>query len=157
MLLLCPVLPYRGLRGADSWGDGSYGAPRSRKGKPYKHKGLDIVTEPLDLIIAPFSGRLNRRGIAYAGSDLGSIHLAGVGLAAGYKVKILYARAFPHFRPGYVFRAGEPMAVAQDVSGYHAGRQPNRRGRMKNHIHLELWKVHGDSNEVVDPTPLMEE
>lgn len=144
-LLLPPVLPYRGTRGLDAFGAGGFGAPRRKAGKAYQHKGLDFIAEPGDTIIAPFGAIVEPPGLAYADSNLGSVHLIGLGDWDGWLLKLLYVaqrEGLKHVAPG------DPIGLAQAVAAYHEAKTPNV-GHMTNHVHLELRGL----GVLTDPTP----
>ena len=133
--LIWPVVPYRGLRGVDRKGDGSFGSVRSQNGKKYPHKGLDILTEPGDVIVAPISGKIAHIGKAYSTGDLGSIHI----MSGTMRVKLLYVECSRYIGSDVV--AGATIGLAQDVAGWHGG-------GMENHVHLEVY----DDLRLVDPS-----
>jgi len=83
--------PWRGLRGHDASGDGNFGA--SRNGGMRLHKGVDYVCAEGDDCLSPIDGVVQRVGLAYANSDLGSIHIQGTRGYWPYYVKVLYAKA----------------------------------------------------------------
>jgi len=141
--LAWPVVPCQGFRIMDAWGGGSFGAPR--QGKPDGHPGVDCIGEPGDRIVMPIVGQVFHIGIAYPGEDLGSIHIKGVGIYDGWRVKLFYARAeMPRFA---VLGQGITLGVLQDRAAL-ATRRNSKRGPMTNHVHLGLW-IDG---KLVDPT-----
>jgi len=141
--LAWPVVPYQGFRLMDAWGGGSFGAPRA--GKENGHPGVDCVGEPGNRIVIPIVGAVSHIGIAYPGELLGSIHIKGVGLYDGWRVKLFYVEAvMPRHA---VLGQGMPVGVLQDRSALARKRNP-KRGPMINHVHLGLW-IDG---ELVDPT-----
>jgi murein DD-endopeptidase MepM/ murein hydrolase activator NlpD len=133
-----PVSPYRGLRTIDDYGAGGFGAPRRAGIQQYKHKGLDFLAEPGDVVVAPITGNIVHIGIAYPGSDLGSIHIVGSDEFADLKVKLLYGLRLESLAVGSVVTAGEQIATAQDVKHYHE--RQGGSSRMMNHIHMELYR-----------------
>lgn len=152
-----PIVPYRGLRGVDDFGDGAYGAPRSTDGRPRYHRGLDIRANPKDDCVAPFAGRIVTVGRAYAdpACDLRSIHILGTGSFDGFKLLILYAKPITLVQhngfDGWV-KQGERIAVVQDVAAHHERRAGGER-KMNGHIHVELRRTEGKRWVIVDPTP----
>ena len=130
-----PVVPYRGTRGMDSWGSGNFGA--SRDGGSRTHDGLDLVTVPGDAIVSPIRGTVVHVGVAYAGSNLGSLHIEGDAEWSGWRVKLLYVMPDPGIGGRYVM-AGDRLGDAQDVAGYHQAHNPDRPGAMRNHVHMEI-------------------
>jgi hypothetical protein len=85
---------------------------------------------------------VQRVGVAYADSDLGSIHLQGTGRYWPYFAKILYAR--PDVAAGTVVTRGQKIGTCQDVAAYH-----DAAGQMKVHLHLEL-RVYADSQRYME-------
>jgi hypothetical protein len=80
--------------------------------------------------------------VAYADSQLGSVHIVGDGI----HVKLLYGKCTLPI--GTTVVANDSIiGVCQDVAAYHA--KPGRT--MQNHIHMEC-KVNGS---LVDPSTLM--
>lgn len=132
--ILPPVRPYRGRRDTDPQGSGVFGA--SRDGGARKHLGLDLLSVPGDQVVSPIFGMVTQIGWAYPDGKLGSIHIKGTGDHQGATVKLLYVK--PHVLVGDVFKAGDPIGEAEDVSGYHAAK--GHIG-MKNHVHLELTLI----------------
>jgi murein DD-endopeptidase MepM/ murein hydrolase activator NlpD len=131
MRLIPPAQPYRGLRNTDAYGSGTFGASRGTR----THGGLDIRAQPGDPAIAPISGRVVKIGIAYHGSDLGSLHIQGTGEYADARVKMLYVETLVPINS--TVKQGDVVGQVQDVAGYWADKSP-RAGIMKNHVHLEL-------------------
>jgi len=150
MLTIVPLVrPYRGLRGMDSFGSGVFGA--SRDGGSRRHLGRDFIASLDDEVVAPFRGTVVQIGRAYADAELGSIHLQGDGEYAGWRAKILYARA----DTGLYSRSllpGDIIGYAQDVASYHKAKQPMIAGDMVNHVHFELWIT---EPRAVDPMEFM--
>jgi len=165
VIMVPPVVPYRGTRSLDAFGGGGYGAPRSKacpactpptraacqkcegKGKlKYAHLGLDFISKPGDLCVFPIDGVVVRDGVAYdkPGCTLGSIHIEGTEGFRGYRVKLLYAALLDALNIGSLGHSGAPLAHAQDVAAYHRA-----AGKMTNHIHLEVWQ----DGKRLDPTP----
>jgi hypothetical protein len=142
MKLLVPVVPYRGVRGTDSWGAGNFGA--SRDGGSRFHKGLDFLTVAGDDIVAPIAGRVSRLGVAYesspkGGDVLGSLWLDGLFEYALWRVHLLYVR--PEIAVGMTVAAGDALGFAQDVAAYWKWKMPEHPGEMRNHLHVELYNL----------------
>lgn len=130
-----PTKAFRGIRGVDSWGSGTFGA--SRDGGVRQHQGLDFIAAVGDEIVAPITGTVVQIGRAYADAELQSIHIEGDGDFTGWRAKLLYAAADVGLHGRYV-TAGDPIGHAQDVAGYWKAKQPTHSGEMKNHVHLEI-------------------
>jgi hypothetical protein len=137
--------PYRGLRGHDAYGDGNFGASRSGGLRP--HKGVDYLCREGDDCLAPIDGVVRRVGVAYADSNLGSIHIQGTGEYWPYYVKILYAK--PGVIEGVVVKRGQRIGTCQDVARYHEASVDMGGGQMHNHLHLEL-RVYADSQRYME-------
>ena len=144
-LLRWPVQPNRGVRQIDAAGDGSFGA--SRDGGTRKHLGLDMISHPGDNIIAPCECEVTRISVAYANTNLGSIHLKGWDTWGAYTFKLLYAQA--EVTVGEILHRGEIIGVAQDVASYYAEKGI---GGMTNHCHFEVHSA----NEAVNPLDMLE-
>lgn len=144
--------PYRGLRGIDPQGGGSFGAPRTKDGKPHPHYGQDFVTHPGDPCVSPCYGKVVHIGVAYPGSDLGSVHIhykKPLASRGEYLVKLLYVKP-EGIVLGYEVAGGDVIGVCQNVAAYHAER--GHKG-MTNHVHLEVRKPDGTP---IDPLTVVE-
>ena len=111
----------------DSYGSGNFMA--SRDGGSRSHLGRDYIAMPTDETLFPIHGVIERRGLAYSDSALGSIHIRGVGEHRGLLVKLLYSTC--DHAVGYEGKAGERLGSPQDVTTRYPG--------ITNHIHLEVW------------------
>ena len=129
MKLVSPVRPFRGTRGFDAYGSGTFGA--SRDGGARAHLGRDYVALPGDQVVSPIDGIVKRHAKAYPDADLAGLEIEG----AGVRAKLLYV--LPCVEPGEKVKAGQVIGTAQDVASYHEKRSP-RPGRMVNHVHCEL-------------------
>ena len=147
MIIVAPSKPWRGLRGTDAWGDGSFEA--SRDGGTRRHLGQDYMAHPGDVAVWPISGKLIHVSAAYAGSTLRSLIIVGHAEAAGWMARIDYV--MPTFLVGDSATAGEPLGRVQDVAGYWQAQHPER-GAMTNHVHLEVWCV-ADPREFIAESP----
>lgn len=115
------------LRGDDPTGHGNYGAKRGTR----KHKGLDLVTKPDEDVFAPISGQITKLGYPYSGN----LEFRYVEITNDvYRVRIMYCKPINLYKNQRVFE-GQKIGEAQDIAGYW-------NPRMKNHIHLEVYK-HG--------------
>ena len=148
-----PVRPYRGTRSVDAWGAGGFGAPRRDGDRMYKHDGLDIKAEPGDESVAPIGGYIVHEGQAYQGSNLRSIHIRGRDGTPdeGLKVVLLYVQRLGHLTVGTEVEEGEVIGVVQDVAGYHAAKNPQKVGKMTNHVHLKVFK----GGVLIDPNHVL--
>jgi len=132
------------VRGSDpiALSGGAFGASRIRKGKPYKHRGVDLVAHPWKHLVVPEDCNIVRIGIAYP-NDL---RFHSIVLATElYEIKILYA--WPYFLAGDPLVRGEVFAVAEDLSQKYA--------EVTNHIHFQLRRRL--QKQWIDPTPHLEE
>lgn len=137
MKIGAPTRPYRGTRGTDRYGSGVFLA--SRDGGDRSHLGRDFVALPTDEAVFPIHGVIERVGLAYPDSALGSIHIRGTGEHRGLNVKLLYATC--DHAVGYEGHVGDRLGDVQDV----ATRYPGITG----HVHLEVWAA-------TDPEPMMD-
>lgn len=164
--LVSPVMPFQGFREIDDFGGGGYGAPRRKdcpecekdprceecEGKGYivyPHTGLDVAGKVMDQIVLPHDARIAHVGIAYAGSDLGSIHLHG----ENFRTRLLYVRIASDLTKGMKAEQGDLLGTLQDVAAYHQAKSPGKR--MTNHTHLDFWIKKGEAWVRTDPTPYL--
>lgn len=124
------------LREADPGGGGWYGAKRGER----KHKGLDVITEPLEEVYSPITGQFVRYGKPYSRTDKFDLIVIKNDV---YQVKIMYVKPYS-FAKGEEIKAGDPIGLAQDIAGFW-------KNGMANHVHLEV-KKHG---LITDPEPLL--
>lgn len=130
-----PSQPYRGLRGHDDYGSGSFGA--SRDGGVRRHLGQDYIAQPGDIAQSPIDGKVRKIGWAYGDTAaLGTIEILGTGRHEGYTVRLLYVSSELRVTDKVV--AGQPIGVVGDVAAYYA-EKPGADGRvMTPHVHIEL-------------------
>lgn len=125
------------LRGEDPTGHGYYGAKRGTK----KHKGLDIVTNPKEVILAPIHGFVTKIGYPYSFA----LQFRYVEITNDvYRVRLMYVSPKPSLKKGQRVFAGDVIGNAQDIASYWDE-------NMLNHIHFEVYK-HG---LLTDPEPLL--
>lgn len=129
MKLISPVRPYRGTRGVDAYGSGTFGASRDAGARA--HVGRDYIALPGDGVVSPIDGIVKRHAKAYPDADLAGLEIEG----ARARVKLLYV--LPCVEPGEKVKAGQVIGTAQDVAGYWHAKAP-RPGSMQNHVHLEV-------------------
>ena len=144
-----PSIPWRGTRQIDDFGGGGFGAPRSRNGVAYTHKGLDCITIPRDPIVAPFAGGIYATpGWAYPGhtGGLRTLHLR----AFPWRCTLMYVLPLPDLDEKSV-SMGQPLGEAQDVAGYHMDKNGGRM-TMTNHLHMELYELVAGLWTLRDPT-----
>lgn len=125
------------LRGYDPTGHGYYGAKRGNR----KHKGLDLVVEPNEKVFSIIDGVVTKLGYPYAGNlDFRYIEITN----DIYRVRIMYCKPFETLNVGDRIFEGDEIGLSQDISNYW-------NPKMKNHIHIEVYK-HG---LLTDPEPLL--
>lgn len=146
LTLISLIEPHRGYRAIDAWGGGGYGAPRRKDGKSYPHKGLDFIAECGDKVVAPMDCEVAKVGVAYANTDLGSIHLHSPEM----RLKVLYVKPQIDCIAGAIFKVGDWIGSAQSVAGYHMAHEPHK-GPMINHVHLEVQVLEGGVWKLVNP------
>lgn len=124
------------LRGNDPTGHGYYGARRGTR----KHKGLDLVSVPNELVTSLIDGVITKIGYPYNGN----LTFRYVDVTNDiYRVRIMYI--FPSgISVGDRVFAGQEIGKAQDIAGYW-------NPRMLNHIHVEVYK----NGLLTDPEPLL--
>ena len=114
----------RGSRQHDSQGYGHFGAPRQRPTGMGTHQGIDLITDPGELLFAPIDGDIVREAIY---GPFTGIVIRGSGAWSGYDVKVLYARGY---RSGPV-KAGDLIGYAEDISIKYGS-------NITNHVHVEV-------------------
>lgn len=147
MRIVPPVFPWRGLRGVDAWGAGTYGAPRD--GGSRTHPGLDFISVAGDAGIAVFDGVVSHLGWPYPWTrDLHLIYLDGRGEWAHYKAEMMYVQS--DLKLGTEVKQGQQIGVCEPVAEVWAQHLPERKGTMTNHLHLGIRVngIHGESTHV---------
>ena len=134
---LSPVLDELILRGDDPTGHGYYGAKRGKR----KHKGVDILAQPGEVIYAPIDGEVTKHGQVYNSSITDKFKYIEI-TGPIYKTRILYCG--PDIEVGMRVHRCQPIGIVQDIASFWGG-------NMKPHIHLEVYK-HG---LITDPEPLL--
>lgn len=123
-LVLGPAsLPWRGLRGTDSYGSGVFGAARDNGSRP--HCGRDYIAIPGDAAVSPIDGKVTHIGLAYADADYGSVRIAG----RGAEVRLLYVK--PDIAEGQAVKLGQRIGTVQDIGTRYPG--------ITSHVHVEVW------------------
>lgn len=150
MRLISWVDPNRGTRQTDDFGEGKFGALRARGGKNYAHKGLDLIAEVGDRVLAPFAGHLVAPGRAYADGncDLRTIHLRNESM----RCTLMYAKQLDAL-DSLPVSAGTQIGVAQDVASWHEAHSPGKK--MTNHIHGEFYRLENGVWVLFDPSSLL--
>ena len=124
------------LRGNDPTGHGYYGAKRGNR----KHKGLDLVTVPNEDVCSPIDGVITKLGYPYANN----LEFRYVEITNDiYRIRVMYCKPIDVFVDQRIFK-GNKIGEAQDIAGYW-------NPKMKNHIHLEVYK----NGLLTDAEPLL--
>ena len=113
-------------RSHDAYGSGAFGA--SRDGGERAHEGVDYVSQPGQVVVAPMSGYVARVGYAY-GDDAILRTVEIVNPALNYVAKVLYVS--PSVEVGQAVSVGAPIGRAQNL----LRKYPNG---MTNHVHLQV-------------------
>ena len=112
----------------DSLGQGHYGASRGSR----RHRGVDLVVLKNQKIFAPFNGTITRKLVVY-GSDP---KYKGFEIQSEddntIKVKVFYCIVNSNLI-GEKVQRGQVIGTAQAINEKY-------NNKMKNHIHVELWK-----------------
>jgi len=109
----------------DSFGSGQPGAPRGS----HLHKGIDVVTRPMQRILSPIDGDVIREAFPYPDDPaMRGILIRGVGDHAGFEVKLFYVLGLFSGRT----KAGGLIGHAQDLTTKYPG--------ITNHVHLEVFR-----------------
>lgn len=124
------------LRGNDPTGHGYYGAKRGNR----KHKGLDLVSMPKDVVSSLIDGVVTKIGYPYAGN----LTFRYVEVTNDtYRVRVMYI--FPkNISVGDRVFKGQQIGETQDIASFW-------NPRMLNHIHIEVYK----NGLLTDPEPLI--
>lgn len=124
------------LRGNDPTGHGYYGARRGKR----KHKGLDLVSQPKDVVNSLIDGVVTKIGYPYAGN----LTFRYVEVTNDtYRIRVMYIKPVGLKVGDRVF-AGQHIGETQDIAGYW-------NPRMLNHIHIEVYK----NGLLTDPEPII--
>jgi hypothetical protein len=131
-------------RETDSYGNGQYGAPRSRvynnKVIRYTHPGLDLFIKPGKPVLSPVVGDVFRHIRCYS-TGVGADYYTGLSINATWcRVELLYVGFNPDAMPvGKALDVGEEIGVAQDLRT----RYPKRGDRepITPHIHIEFVRI----------------
>ena len=120
----------KGLRKADKWGKGCYGASR---GKGMRlHKGADYVCEPGQDIIAPIGGIIARESRPYGEPDWLYRYSGLIMYNELCNITLFYLEPL-RFLIGTTVRMGDKIGIAQDISEKYAEMVP--------HIHLQINSI----------------
>lgn len=136
------------LRGNDPTGHGYYGAKRSG-GR--RHKGVDLVCNLGDNVLAPISGKVTKVGYPYSFN----LSFRYVEISNDtYRVRLMYVS--PDVELGDHVAKYQVIGYAQDIAAYWNGRSiiPSvfkTKSLMTNHIHFEVYK----NTLLTDPEPLL--
>ncbi len=122
------------LRGKDPTGNGWYGAKRGIR----KHKGVDYISNVGDPVYACITGRVRIGNVYKTTREFKLIEISGV----EYRVKQMYVTPLVNNKD--IVREGEIIGYSQNISEYHGG-------KMKNHVHVSLWK----NGLLTDPEPVL--
>lgn len=134
--------PTGGKIRVDSSGDGHFGAPRTRNGKPYPHNGSDYRAKVDDPVRVVTNGIINRLGWCYPGAGYRYI---AIRTAEGHEARELYVRPGNNIIPGTVVQVGEIIGFVQDLT--------LRYRNIDNHVHLDILF----QGQWINPETLIEE
>jgi murein DD-endopeptidase MepM/ murein hydrolase activator NlpD len=120
----------------DAFGCGYFGASRGTR----SHNGIDIVTNPNQVINSPINGTVTRFPFPY-GSDLS---YTGIQIENNdYLVKIFYVT--PTVKVNTKVTQGQQIAISQNIAAkYGSG--------MTNHVHIEAYTK--KTNKLIDVSKL---
>ncbi|RKX64802.1 MAG: hypothetical protein DRP42_05815 [Tenericutes bacterium] len=132
MKLILPV-PATSIRN-DPAGSGVF---KARRG-PRIHKGVDLVCEPGDLVVAPLDGWITKIGYPY--SDDLSYRYVEITSESHLVCRVFYIE--PTVELGSEVEAGDQIGFAQDVAARYKldarGGIRYRTNQMLPHVHVEL-------------------
>lgn len=125
----------------DARGHGHYGARRTKtvagKTVAYRHDGTDYEAIPGQVVIAPFTGIIEREARPYAGYS--GVLLVG----RRARAKLFYVKPDPELI-GKSVKMGSPIGLAQDISKKYPGMTP--------HVHLRITSL--DPEMINTDTPV---
>ena len=116
------------IRQPDNHGQGYYGAKRGDR----KHKGIDLVCSPGQVIFSPITGVVIREAKPYAGMEYSGLLIQGTNI----EIKMFYFEPDPRFfgrESTQHVQAGQPVGIAQKISDRYTG--------MTDHIHLQIESI----------------
>lgn len=120
-----------GIRYADKWGRGAYGAPRDNGNRI--HKGLDFIVSPIgQKIIAPAAGLVIRIKIPYANPVKGVLFSGILVRASDYEYTLFYFEPLKEIIRTRI-EEGQLIGHAQDISLKYPG--------MIAHVHLQIDSI----------------
>jgi len=120
----------KGIRQADKWGRGAYGASRDKGNR--KHKGTDYVCEPGQNVVAPITGIIRREARPYADPDWLYRYSGLVIENENVSIKMFYLEPMRHLIDKRV-RMGDTIGIAQKISDKYPD--------MIDHVHLQIDSV----------------
>ncbi len=116
------------FRGNDSFGSGSYKAPRgTRNGKPRYHNGMDYLAPVGSAVFCIKAGMVTKIGLPYSE---GSLRYVQVTDDNGYKLRYFYVQ--PTVKVGDKLEADSFIGIAQNLDLKYEGMSKY------NHIHFEI-------------------
>jgi len=117
------------IRGRDCHGFGHYGASRGRR----KHKGIDVVANVRDQVLACSTGRISKIGYPYSPQDpaKGFLRYVEVTTASNHKERYFYCSTT--MKVGDPVIKGQWFASCQDLCCIYGGITP--------HLHFEVKKA----------------
>lgn len=131
-----------GPRDTDKYGSGLFDAPRD--GGTRRHRGLDILSVPGQLVSSPIYGTIIREKRPYgdgSACDRGVL-IEGRGEHKGLAVTLFYVRVGDGMM-GRDVGSNEVIGIACSLDGKYPG--------ISSHVHLEVVR----DGEYVDPLPLV--
>lgn len=126
---------------SDARGQGHYGARRTKavvgKTVVYQHDGTDYEADPGQIVVAPFTGIIERESRPYAGYS--GLVLAG----RRARAKLFYVKPDPYLI-GKSVKMGSRIGLAQDISQKYPGMTP--------HVHMRITSI--DPEMLITDTPV---
>jgi hypothetical protein len=118
----------------DGWGDGNYGAPRTKGNISYEHTGIDYECSEGWAIVSPTDAKFIR--IAYPYADTRE-YSGGLFRNEWCEFKIFYFSASIDKKSKV--KKGEILGYAQSISNRYPCN--NKNGKMFDHVHFEISKI----------------
>jgi len=122
------------VRKLDKWGDGTFGAPRSKKvngkTKKYFHKGVDFACYPGSVVCAVKPGIVTKLGYPYPPDDPKRGHFRYVQVTDENDYNARYFYIYPMVKVGDKIERGDDLGASQTFQRLYPG--------IADHVHLEV-------------------
>jgi len=131
-------------RVGDKWGSGAYGASRGGR----KHRGIDFLSLPGQVLLSPIAGRVTKIGWPYSQSEKRHFRYVEVTDVSRLRHRFFYVDAKDFAVKGDVVTVGDLLGAVQNIASLHEG--------MGNHVHYEIMRVANGKREYLNPDEFLE-